>query len=92
MTRPFPPHPTQTPPHPTPPPDFDEQQAVEQSYLSIAARPEQRTELTGLLSSFACLGFILGPTCGAIVSQLPEFRIGLVVFNSFTTQVTPSTL
>ena len=42
------------------------QQAVEQAYLAVAAPPEQRTELTGHLSTCACLGFICGPAVGAL--------------------------
>ena len=62
------------------------QQAVEQAYLSIAALPEQRTELTGKLSSFACLGFICGPAFAAFVSTLPDVTIGQLVLNSYTKQ------
>ena len=62
------------------------QQAVEQAYLSIAAPSEQRTELTGRLSTFACLGFIFGPALGAAVSQLPSFGVGELHFDAFTMQ------
>ena len=46
-------------------------QAVEQSYISVAAPPEQLTELTSMLSTFACLGFIFGPAFGAAVGTIP---------------------
>ena len=62
------------------------QQAVEQSYLSIAAPLEMRTELTGKLSTFACLGFICGPSFAALVSQTPDVKVGALVFNSYTKQ------
>ena len=62
------------------------QQAVEQAYLSIAAPPEQRTELTGKLGTFACLGFILGPAVGACASQLPHAALGPLHFNEMTMQ------
>jgi hypothetical protein len=62
------------------------QQAVEQSYLAVAAPPEQRTELTGKLSTFASLGFIFGPALGASVSQTPRVKLGLVRFTTFTKQ------
>ena len=62
------------------------QQAVEQSYLSIAAPPEQRTELTGKLATAATLGFIFGPALGAAVGQTPAFSIGPFVFNTYTKQ------
>ena len=62
------------------------QQAVEQSYLAIAAPPEQRTELTSKLSTFASLGFIFGPALGAGVSQTPSFDLGPVRFTTFTKQ------
>ena len=60
------------------------QQAVEQAYLAVAARPEQRTALTGKLATFACMGFIFGPTVGAAVSQLPNGSVGIVHLNEFT--------
>ena len=60
------------------------QQAVEQSYLAIAAPTAERTSLTSQLNTFACLGFIFGPALGAAVTQTPDVRIGLVDFNSFT--------
>ena len=62
------------------------QQAVEQAYLSVAAPPHMRTELTGKLSTFACLGFIAGPSFAALVSQTPDLRLGSLVFNSYTKQ------
>ena len=62
------------------------QQAVEQTYLSVAAPPEQRTQLTSKLSTFACLGFIFGPAMGALVSQTPTFAVGPVRFTTFTKQ------
>ena len=62
------------------------QQAVEQSYLAVAAAPEARTSLTSQLSTFACLGFIFGPAIGATVTQTPEFEWGPLAFDSFTKQ------
>ena len=62
------------------------QQAVEQTYLSVAAPPEQRTQLTSKLSTFACLGFIFGPAMGALVSQTPTFAVGPVRLTTFTKQ------
>ena len=62
------------------------QQAVEQSYLSVAVSPAQRTEYTGKLSTFACAGFIFGPALAAVVSALPSFRLGPLVFDGFTMQ------
>ena len=60
------------------------QQAVEQSYLAVAARPEQRTELTGRIATFACMGFIFGPSIGALVGELPSLKLGAVHFNAYT--------
>ena len=62
------------------------QQAVEQSYLAVAAPTEQRTSLTSQLNTFACLGFIFGPAMGAAVTQTPNFVAGTLHFNSFTKQ------
>ena len=62
------------------------QQAVEQSYLSIAAPPSQRTELTSKLSTFACLGFIFGPAVGALVATMPTFSVGALHFDAYTMQ------
>ena len=62
------------------------QQAVEQSYLSIAAPPEERTELTSKIATAATLGFIFGPAFGAAVSQTPDFAIGPLRINTFTKQ------
>ena len=62
------------------------QQTVEQSYLAIAAPPEERTSLTSQLSTFACLGFIFGPALGAAVTTIPEFTVGPLLFTSFTKQ------
>ena len=62
------------------------QQAVEQSYLSIAVTTAQRTEYTGKLSTFASSGFICGPAFAAVVGALPEFRLGSLVFDCFTMQ------
>ena len=62
------------------------QQAVEQSYLSIAAPPSQRTELTSKLSTFACLGFIFGPAVGALVATMPAFSVGALHFDAYTMQ------
>ena len=59
-------------------------QAVEQAYISVAAPPEQITELTGMLSTIACLGFIFGPAFGAAVGLLHPFHIGPLAFNNFT--------
>lgn len=58
------------------------QQAVEQSYLSIAAPPEQRTELTSKLATAATLGFIFGPAMGAAVTQTPFFALGSLRFST----------
>ena len=60
------------------------QQAVEQSYLAVAARPEERTSMTGKLATFACMGFIFGPTFGAAVGAFPSFTLGVIAFNAFT--------
>mmetsp|Transcript_28420 Transcript_28420/g.59739 ORF Transcript_28420/g.59739 Transcript_28420/m.59739 type:complete len:577 (+) Transcript_28420:181-1911(+) len=60
------------------------EQAVEQAYVGVAAPVEQRTELTGKISTFACLGFIAGPVIGAATAQLPVFSLGPVNFNVFT--------
>ena len=62
------------------------QQAVEQSYLSVAVTTAQRTEYTGKLSTFASAGFICGPAFAALVGALPEFRVGSLVFDCFTMQ------
>jgi MFS family permease len=61
------------------------QQAAEQAYMSIAAPIEQRTTLTGRLSTFACTGFIFGPAVGALVaSVVPDARLGALRLNVFT--------
>ena len=60
------------------------QQAVEQSYLSVAVSQSQRTEYTGKLSTFACAGFIFGPAFATVVAALPSFRVGPLVFDTFT--------
>jgi len=62
------------------------QQTVEQAYLSIATPANKRTELTGKLSTFACLGFIVGPALGALVAQIPPFAIGALPVDSYTMQ------
>ena len=62
------------------------QQTVEQTYLGIAAPPEERTNLTSKLSTFACLGFIFGPALGALVSTIPRVAVGAVRFTTFTNQ------
>ncbi len=62
------------------------QQACEQAYISIAAPLEERTQLTGKLSTFACLGFIFGPMVGALVTLVPDFALGEAVFSTFTKQ------
>jgi ceroid-lipofuscinosis MFS transporter 7 len=61
-------------------------QAVEQAYISIATPPSRRTELTGRLSTMAVLGFIFGPTCGALVAQVPTFYFGVLRIDSFSAQ------
>lgn len=59
-------------------------QAVEQAYFSVAAPPEKLTELTSMLSTFACLGFIFGPMFGAAAGLIPAFHIGDVLFDTYT--------
>lgn len=61
-------------------------QAVEQAYISIATPPRRRTELTGRLSTMAVLGFIFGPTCGALVAQVPAFSVGVLRIDSYSMQ------
>eukprot|EP00581_Thalassiosira_minuscula_P018614 CAMPEP_0183733914 /NCGR_PEP_ID=MMETSP0737-20130205/42400_1 /TAXON_ID=385413 /ORGANISM="Thalassiosira miniscula, Strain CCMP1093" /LENGTH=521 /DNA_ID=CAMNT_0025967281 /DNA_START=168 /DNA_END=1733 /DNA_ORIENTATION=+ len=55
------------------------QQAVEQAYLSAAVHPSKRTEYTATLSTCAVLGFVLGPTIGALLSQINTTIFGLPV-------------
>jgi len=52
----------------------------------VAAPPEKLTELTSTLSTFACLGFICGPSFAALVCQTPNAELGPLVFNSYTKQ------
>uniref|UniRef100_A0A7S4RE02 Major facilitator superfamily (MFS) profile domain-containing protein n=2 Tax=Ditylum brightwellii TaxID=49249 RepID=A0A7S4RE02_9STRA len=46
------------------------QQTIEQSYLSAAVSSEERTEYTATLSTFAVLGFVTGPSFGALFSNV----------------------
>mmetsp|Transcript_15197 Transcript_15197/g.36480 ORF Transcript_15197/g.36480 Transcript_15197/m.36480 type:complete len:508 (+) Transcript_15197:198-1721(+) len=55
------------------------QQAVEQAYLSAAVHPSKRTEYTATLSTCAVLGFVMGPTIGALLSQTDTTIFGLPV-------------
>lgn len=61
-------------------------QAVEQAYISIATPTSRRTELTGRLSTVAVLGFIFGPTCGALVARVPSFSVGALRIDSYSMQ------
>ena len=40
--------------------------------------------MTGKLATFACMGFIFGPTFGAAVGAFPSFTLGVIAFNAFT--------
>ena len=55
------------------------QQAVEQAYLSAAVHPSKRTEYTATLSTCAVLGFVMGPTIGALLSLIDTTIFGLPV-------------
>lgn len=55
------------------------QQTVEQAYLSAAVHPSKRTEYTATLSTCAVLGFVMGPTIGALLSQIDILIFGLPV-------------
>ncbi|KAL7456636.1 hypothetical protein ACHAWC_010857 [Mediolabrus comicus] len=52
------------------------QQAVEQAYLSAAIEPSKRVEYTATLSTCAVLGFVAGPTIGAILSTIDTTIFG----------------
>jgi len=45
-------------------------QVVEQTYLSETAPPERVTELTSELGTFAILGFVCGPSFGALFTSI----------------------
>ena len=55
------------------------QQAVEQSYLSAAIEPSKRVEYTATLSTCAVLGFVIGPSIGALLSLVDTNICGLKV-------------
>ena len=47
------------------------------AYLSAAVDPSKRTENTAMLSTCAMLGFVIGPTIGAFLSQIDTTIAGL---------------
>lgn len=55
------------------------QQAVEQAYLSAAVEPSKKVEFTATLSTCAVLGFVAGPTIGAILSLIDTTALGLKI-------------
>uniref|UniRef100_A0A6U4JKV3 Major facilitator superfamily (MFS) profile domain-containing protein n=1 Tax=Phaeomonas parva TaxID=124430 RepID=A0A6U4JKV3_9STRA len=60
------------------------QQCIEQAYLSAVVEKENRTELTATLSSFAVLGFIMGPSFGALFAGLGDgVYVGPIELNMY---------
>lgn len=55
------------------------QQTIEQAYLSAAVEQKKRVELTATLSTFAVLGFIMGPSFGAMFSTVHTTFMGVRV-------------
>eukprot|EP00573_Skeletonema_grethae_P011799 CAMPEP_0201700996 /NCGR_PEP_ID=MMETSP0578-20130828/30856_1 /ASSEMBLY_ACC=CAM_ASM_000663 /TAXON_ID=267565 /ORGANISM="Skeletonema grethea, Strain CCMP 1804" /LENGTH=534 /DNA_ID=CAMNT_0048188201 /DNA_START=42 /DNA_END=1646 /DNA_ORIENTATION=- len=55
------------------------QQAIEQAYISAAIEPSKKTEFTATLSTCAVLGFVAGPTIGALLSMIDTSVFGLKV-------------
>jgi MFS family permease len=55
------------------------QQAIEQAYVSAAIEPSKRVEFTATLSTCAVLGFVAGPTIGALLSIIDTTVLGLKV-------------
>jgi len=53
------------------------QQAIEQAYISAAIEPSKRVEFTATLSTCAVLGFVAGPTIGALLSMIDTTVLGL---------------
>mmetsp|Transcript_1441 Transcript_1441/g.2519 ORF Transcript_1441/g.2519 Transcript_1441/m.2519 type:complete len:476 (-) Transcript_1441:114-1541(-) len=58
-------------------------QVVEQTYLSETAPADRVTELTTELGTFAILGFVCGPSFGALFTSI-NFQIGGVAFDAYT--------
>ena len=60
-------------------------QVVEQTYLSETAPPERVTELTSELGSFAILGFVCGPSFGALFTGINvSYFNGTLIFDAYT--------
>eukprot|EP00986_Skeletonema_menzelii_P000596 scaffold162_cov143-Skeletonema_menzelii.AAC.15 len=55
------------------------QQAIEQAYISAAVEPSKRVEFTATLSTCAVLGFVAGPTIGALLSMIDTTVFGLKI-------------
>jgi len=53
------------------------QQTTEQAYLNAAVAQEKKVELTSSLSTFAVLGFVLGPSFGALFTSIDTYVFGL---------------
>jgi len=59
-------------------------QVVEQTYLSETAPAHRVTELTSELGTFAILGFVCGPSFGALFTSV-DMKVGGVAFDAYTT-------
>lgn len=55
------------------------QQAIEQAYISAAIEASKKTEFTATLSTCAVLGFVAGPTIGALLSMIDTSVFGLKI-------------
>ena len=55
------------------------QQAIEQAYISAAIEASKRVEFTATLSTCAVLGFVAGPTIGAMLSLIDTTVFGLKI-------------
>ena len=55
------------------------QQAIEQAYISAAVEPSKKVEFTATLSTCAVLGFVAGPTIGALLSMIDTTVLGLKI-------------
>eukprot|EP00956_Cyclotella_meneghiniana_P018560 scaffold30993_cov50-Cyclotella_meneghiniana.AAC.4 len=55
------------------------QQAVERAYLSAAVAPSVKVEYTAILTTFVVLGFVMGPTIGALFCEIDATMFGLPV-------------